>query len=420
MPIHEVFEELCALAVTGDVTVEEFRKLQEHLHECPSCRACYRDFHSIVGEGLPVLQVPRAARWTLGGRGLKKRFIERAGKEGISIVEPRRRPVWQWWMLVPAGAAAALLLAVWPAYRSAADRQREAESRVAVLSGKVAELERLVSGNRVPAPAVPQPAPPPAAPPDAGDRERDLAHRLSLLRAEHDVALADRGRLEERISALSAQLELTRGDSGISSAEAERLGRSLRESQLALAQANQNLESLRAAHSVESVTVAEQRMRLEQLAQQAREQTETIERERQLLAAGKDIRDLMGARNLRVMDVLDTGTSRSRSVPGRIFLTQGKSLIFYAFDLQNKGNLEKVSFQVWGKRDGRSQAPRSLGIFYVDDSAQKRWVMKFEDPNVLAQIDQVFVTAEPLGGSRQPTGKQLLTAGFLNETANHP
>ncbi len=82
--------------------------------------------------------------------------------------------------------------------------------------------------------------------------------------------------------------------------------------------------------------------------------------------------------------------------------------------------MEKVAFQVWGKRDGRSQPARSLGIFYVDDSAQKRWVMKFEDPDVLTQIDQVFVTAEPAGGSRQPTGKQLLTAAFLNEAPNHP
>jgi len=82
--------------------------------------------------------------------------------------------------------------------------------------------------------------------------------------------------------------------------------------------------------------------------------------------------------------------------------------------------VEKVAFQVWGKRDGRSQPARSLGIFYVDDSAQKRWVMKFEDPDVLTQIDQVFVTAEPAGGSRQPTGKQLLTAAFLNEAPNHP
>jgi hypothetical protein len=160
---------------------------------------------------------------------------------------------------------------------------------------------------------------------------------------------------------------------------------------------------------------------VEDLTARVSEQTEMMQRERELLAAGRDIRDLMGARNLRVVDVQDTGAAgKKRAVPGRIFYTQGKSLIFYAYDLENKGNAAKVSFQVWGKKEGRTQAPRSLGVFYVDDSTQKRWAMKFENPDVLAQIDEVFVTVEPAGGSRQPTGKAFLAAAFLNDSPNHP
>jgi hypothetical protein len=48
----------------------------------------------------------------------------------------------------------------------------------------------------------------------------------------------------------------------------------------------------------------------------------------------------------------------------------------------------------------------SLGIFYVDDQKQNRWVLKFEDPRVLAEIESVFVTVEPQGGSARPTGLQ--------------
>jgi hypothetical protein len=122
-----------------------------------------------------------------------------------------------------------------------------------------------------------------------------------------------------------------------------------------------------------------------------------------------------------MVDVQDVGSpGRMRPIPGRIFYTQGKRIIFYAYDLQTKGNINKVDFQVWGKKDGRSEAPRSLGILYVDESAQNRWVLKFDNPDVLAQIDQVFVTVEPRGGSQRPTGKQLLTAAFLNDEANHP
>src|SRR5262249_32686260 len=160
------------------------------------------------------------------------------------------------------------------------------------------------------------------------------------------------------------------------------------------------LEQLRNSRSTNAASIADQQRQLAALAATIRDQTatirdqaETIRRERDLLAREKDIRDLMAARDLRIVDVRDDGTpGKVRSLPGRIFYTRGKSLIFYAYDLQNKGNVNNVAFQVWGKKDGRSQAARSLGILFVDDSAKSTWVLKFEDPDVLAEIDQVFVT----------------------------
>jgi hypothetical protein len=62
---------------------------------------------------------------------------------------------------------------------------------------------------------------------------------------------------------------------------------------------------------------------------------------------------------------------------------------------------------------------KSLGIFYVDDKAQKRWVLKVDDPALLAHIDSVFVTVEPPGGEKKPTGQKLLYA-YLNAPPNHP
>jgi hypothetical protein len=203
--------------------------------------------------------------------------------------------------------------------------------------------------------------------------------------------------------------------------DAERLQRSAVAAEAVASQANRDLESMRAERSADSVTIAEQRSRLDRMSATLDQQKEALERERAMLAADKDIRDLMGARNLMVVDVKEYGTpGKKRSLPGRVFYTQGKSLIFFAYDLQNRGNVNKVAFQVWGKKEGRSQPARSLGIFYSDDAAQKRWVLKFEDPDVLAQIDQLFVTVEPPGGSRQPTGRAFLTAAFLNEPPNHP
>jgi hypothetical protein len=60
-----------------------------------------------------------------------------------------------------------------------------------------------------------------------------------------------------------------------------------------------------------------------------------------------------------------------------------------------------------------------LGIFYEDNTAKKRWVLKFNDPKVLEQIDAVFVTVEPKGGSHKPSGKPVLDA-YLQLPPNHP
>jgi hypothetical protein len=60
-----------------------------------------------------------------------------------------------------------------------------------------------------------------------------------------------------------------------------------------------------------------------------------------------------------------------------------------------------------------------LGIFYEDNIRKKRWVLKASDPKTLEDIDAVFVTVEPTGGSRHPSGKQLLFA-YLRVNPNHP
>ena len=53
------------------------------------------------------------------------------------------------------------------------------------------------------------------------------------------------------------------------------------------------------------------------------------------------------------------------------------------------------------------------------NKSQDAIVVKFNDKKTLDQIDAVFVTVEPRGGSERPTGKPLLFA-YLNVAANHP
>ena len=128
----------------------------------------------------------------------------------------------------------------------------------------------------------------------------------------------------------------------------------------------------------------------------------------------------MGARNLHIIDVADVDSQGTRRPFGRVFYTEGKSLIFYAYDLEKKRKpLGKYSFQAWGQRESKAGSVQSLGVFFADDQTQNRWVLKYDDPSVLAEIDAVFVTIEPKGGSMKPIGQQLMYA-YLKANPNHP
>jgi hypothetical protein len=129
----------------------------------------------------------------------------------------------------------------------------------------------------------------------------------------------------------------------------------------------------------------------------------------------------MGARDLYVAEVTDVGRNGETTKPfGRIFFTKGKSLIFYAYDLDQQPGVHRAStFQAWGRHGRDFEQALPLGILYLDGSSSRRWVLKFDDPEKLAKIDAVFVTVEPRGGSPKPSGKPLLFA-YLKVEPNHP
>jgi hypothetical protein len=152
----------------------------------------------------------------------------------------------------------------------------------------------------------------------------------------------------------------------------------------------------------------------------SKNQQRQIAEDEQFLNSDRDIRELMGARQLYIADVFDVD-SRSHTRPpfGRIFYTHGKSLIIYAFDLDNQKDSAMASaFQVWGKGSD-TQTPLSLGILYLDNEKNRRWLLRSDDSEQLGKIDSVFVTVEPKGGSREPTGKPFLYA-LLRKEVNHP
>jgi hypothetical protein len=231
------------------------------------------------------------------------------------------------------------------------------------------------------------------------ERDRTIA-RLSdkVVRQTSEVErlLQERQKLNDSLQ--KAQTERDQGDS-----EREALGRNLEESQAELAREKKDLEALETQRGDDALREAEVEARLAKFSDLLKD------------------RDLMGARELYIAEVLDVGRNGETKKPvGRVFFTKGRSLIFYAYDLDQQPGLRNAStFQAWGRRGPDPGQSTNLGIFYMDSAAHKRWVMKSNDSKSLQQIDAVFVTVEPKGGSQKPTGKQLLFA-YLRVEPNHP
>jgi hypothetical protein len=139
-------------------------------------------------------------------------------------------------------------------------------------------------------------------------------------------------------------------------------------------------------------------------------------------ASDRDVRELLSARQLFISDVTDMSVSGDRRRPfGRVFYAKGKSLVFYAFDLdQQAEGPHTSSYQAWAREGSDKTQPVSLGIFHVDGGQSRRWVLMADAPNILAQIKSIFVTVEPEGGSPKPTGKPLFYAYLKSEAPNRP
>ena len=238
------------------------------------------------------------------------------------------------------------------------------------------------------------------------------AKRLRQL-ADEAVSARDSSTAENaRLAAENANLLRSRED-------LERLERSENQAQASLASTQGQLAQLRSQREKDLAQSEDLRNQVAALTSETAVRERTIEEQRKLLESDKDIRDLMGARDLYIADVYDVDGDNQRPKPfGRVFYTRDKSLIFYAFDLDQQAGLRAASFQAWGLKDGDQDHPHSMGIFYRDNEIHRRWMLKFEDQHI-DQIQAVFVTVEPIGGSHKPHGRQLLYAS-LRMTPNHP
>ena len=426
----EYFVKLCALAASGQISEPEFIQLQDHMQGCARCQSAYAGFIDLLHNKLPLVGSERIAPHRLGGffferSSYRERFLARARKQGLVVSQPLGmglRPIG--YAQIAAVAMALLLVTVgFLGYGL-----RRSNARYTALAADMAAMGQRFSQpgspERNPArevepvsPPLLETAPLPAA--AAGRVATDT--KLEKAREDYAAAAARSRTLQEQLQSAAAELESFRAQQEQASLLHNQLEKKLADAELAMTRAHDDLQSLRQGRADDAAALAAQGRQIRELSAKLSDQTETLDRETTLLASSRDIHDLMGARNLHIVDVLDVDSKgKDKRAFGRVFYTEEKSLIFYAFDLGDRGTMRRnASFQVWGARGPAQNPAQSLGIFYVDDQKQNRWVLKFEDPRILAEIDSVFVTVEPRGGSARPTGRKFLYA-YLKANPNHP
>jgi hypothetical protein len=263
----------------------------------------------------------------------------------------------------------------------------------------------------------------------------DAGHERQIARAEiekRDKTIADlRKRLTQQIadvSGLKAEKDRLENAIRASDTSGEVLAQQGRElaQKLDVATSSsqmlqQKLDSLAEQSSQDNARAKVLDAKVNDLTRLLHDREISLNEKDELLAHDRDIRELMGARDLYIAEVHDVARNgETQKTYGRVFYTKGKSLIFYAYDLDQQAALKKANaFQAWGRRGPDWQQALNLGVFYEDNASKKRWILKCDDPKTLAQIDAVFVTMEPTGGSHKPSGKSLLFA-YLKVDPNHP
>lgn len=437
---HERFEELCALAALGQVSAGEYAELRSHLIACEDCRRSRQDYLEILHEHLPLVAAGEPAhsssKVALHESSYRQRFLQRTEHQSGSPATPGGAAIAagsgvgarQWYrphrvarfaLPVAAGFLVAVLGLSGLQWHWGGERLSIATARVSQLREEISRLNRQISDQSL---AGLSPAPVTVAVPGPSGAEMDrLVEELSRAQRERRVALAkwrsqNRKLVETRADAdaLNRALEEARNSETQVSEKLARVER-------ALQTRTGELESLRKQGATRQVTLALQEKQIGELVRKVNEQAETIRRDQELLAADRDIRDLMTDRNLRVLYVQDNDPSGERIVDGHVFYAEGRRLIFYAHETpKGQKSLDNFSMQAWGERSSSlSGSPKSLGILYSDTRNDTGWMLKFDDPEVISQIDTVFVTLEPKEGSLKPSGRRLL-ASYLKAYDDNP
>jgi hypothetical protein len=416
---HQEFQELCALSTTGELTAEEWARLGEHLMGCDACREAQRQYERVVVTAIPVLAAESGAdedvesapgSWSIEeaeNNLMESLRGEPAPSRGHSIsssLSPR-------WRHVRRYAAAAAILAACGLFGY----------RIGIHQGRRTDASLAPAGAPRPSAPVRSDRSAPAAIPSKDKKPAPADDQAAALRSQARQNQQELNRLKDKLGQVEVELADRNANLDRSVEDRSELNRQL-------AQAQANAQSLEARLSIignqssqDTLQSLALKTQVNDLKAEIEDKDKAIAGERELLERDRDVRNLIGARNLYIAEIYDVAQTGDTQKPfGRVFYTKDKSLIFYGYDLDQQPGVKNAGvFQAWGGRGADRQHAVSLGLLYKDDANQKRWVLKFNDAKTISQIDAVFVTVEPEGGSAKPSGKPLLFT-YLRLDPNHP
>jgi len=343
---HERIKELCALGCANSLSPSERLELEEHLKACGACREIRDEYLAIGAEGMAFLAqsqplAEESKRWD--DNALREKLLssirgQRATrvlsiKDGQPI---RRRSLAHLFAkreLVAASAAACLMVGVAIGAYDMGERKSTAPRvlQTSVLAvQQTAAPDRQASANRL-----------------AAETEQifRLEQQISEKNQEYARLKTEDGLADGRVEELVNRNKEAEDNLRKLTVERDRLTLQLESSEESYEKLQTDFNSLKADYNQSLLHLASLESDVTSLKALNRDQERRMKDDEQYLVSDRDIRELMGARKLYIADVFDVDSaSRTRKPYGRVFYTQNKSLVFYAFDLdtcpQSGGKLE--------------------------------------------------------------------------------
>jgi hypothetical protein len=413
---HEQYEELCALATAGVLAAEESEALFAHLDQCADCNKMFAQYQSLANEGMPMLSdlhrtssnVPRFDEASALERLLDKAktITPDASRSRFSFIRFAPSPVWR-------GLAAALLMIciALGSYRFGERRRQDTiapptvTSQQSYITNDSHKFEVALQASQA--------------------REAQLQSFVSLKASDIEKLDAAAKADQERLDTLTASLASSKAEAASQVAglteQRDAADSKLHDAVASFQAVQDELANLRSQRKQDLLQIASLQGQVGSLTLAVNDQGKRAKSDEEYLASDKDVRDLIGARNLYIADIMDVSeTGQSRKPFGRVFYTKTKSLIFYAYDLDRQPGVKQTStFHVWGRTNAKDKEPINLGLLYMDSETNRRWTLRVNDPEQLARLDAVFVTIEPGKQIEKPSGKPFLYASLRREP-NHP